>query len=43
MYLEVLSIVNVLLLIVFLGVYVVKNGEWGKWKFMWFCGVEMKK
>lgn len=43
MYLEVLSIVNGLMLIVFLGVYVVKNGEWGKWKFMWFCGVEMKK
>lgn len=25
------------------GAYAVKNGEWGKWKPMWLCGVEMKK
>lgn len=43
MYLEVSSIVNGLLLIAFLGAYAVKNGEWGKWKPMWLCGVEMKK
>lgn len=43
MYLEVSSIVNGLFLIAFLGAYAVKNGEWGKWKPMWLCGVEMKK
>ncbi|XP_062594273.1 glyoxylate reductase/hydroxypyruvate reductase-like [Saccostrea cucullata] len=25
------------------GAYAVKNGQWGKWKPMWLCGVEMKK
>lgn len=43
MYLEVSSIVNGVMLIAFLGAYAVKNGEWGKWKPMWLCGVEMKK
>ncbi|XP_061163580.1 glyoxylate reductase/hydroxypyruvate reductase-like [Saccostrea echinata] len=25
------------------GAYAVKNGNWGKWRPMWLCGVEMKK
>jgi len=23
------------------GVAAVKNGEWGKWKPMWLCGIEL--
>ena len=27
----------------FLGVAAVKNGEWGKWKPMWLCGIELSQ
>lgn len=30
-------------IIFFSGVAAVKNGEWGKWKPMWICGIEMSQ